>query len=185
MIKSISGSSTDAADSAFGGRSAVVGSATLGATVAMGALAYYIIRKVRQQERALPPVGRLTVDDVRGPKGHETETAISATEANVTWAVAIVAEAIEYWRQSFDDSYAFLERLTRAQELDDVIEIQSEFARGAYSNFITRPSKVVELCSNMTREAFASYLSVSEANAKIATSPRGETRAFQHHEKDE
>jgi hypothetical protein len=173
MIKSISG--TDPVDSALGARSAVVGSAMLGATVAMGALAYYIFRKIRHQERAFPPVGRLTVDNVSGPIGHETETAVSATDANATWPFAIAAEAIEYWRRSVDDSYAFLQRLTRAQELDDVIEIQSEFARRAYSDFITRPSKVVELCSNITREAFASYLNVNEAKTSIAT----------HNEKDD
>jgi hypothetical protein len=133
---------------------------------------------------ALPPVGRLTVYDVRGPKGHQIDTVISATDANSKWAFAIAAEAMGYWRKSFDDSYAFLEKLTHAQELDDVIEIQAEFARSAYSNFITHPFKLVELCSNMTREAFASYLSVSEANAEMATSSRGETRAFQHNEKE-
>jgi hypothetical protein len=158
MSKSISG--TDSADSALGGRSAVVSSATLGATVAMAALAYYIFRKVRHRGGAFPPVDRLTVDDGKGPIGHETKAAFSATDADVRWPFAIAAEAIEYWRRSVDDSYAFLQRLTRAQELDDVIEIQSEFARRAYSNFITRPSKLVELCSDMTREAFASYLSV-------------------------
>jgi pimeloyl-ACP methyl ester carboxylesterase len=48
-------------------RSAVVGSAALGATVAMGAaLAYYNVRRSRQDEREHPPVGRfITVDDVR------------------------------------------------------------------------------------------------------------------------
>lgn len=47
-------------------RQAVVGSAALGVAAALGALAYYNIRKTRQDESEHPPVGRfLTVDGVR------------------------------------------------------------------------------------------------------------------------
>lgn len=128
-------------------RSAVGDAAALGATVAMAALVYYIVHKVRQQERALPPVGRSTVDDARGPGGHQIGTGISATNSNPNWVFAIAAEATEYSRQSFDNSCAFFEKLTRAQELDDVIEIQSEFATKTFGNFMTRASKVFELWS--------------------------------------
>ncbi|WP_363351885.1 phasin family protein [Methylocystis echinoides] len=216
MTKSISGNSTEPADSALAGdsrgfarrgaenaanrvqsglsdsaagvgwrRSTVFGSATLGATVAMAVLAYYIVRKVRQQEKSLSPTGGLTVDDVRGREGHQIETMISATDRNTEWAFSIAAEAMEYWRQSLDDSYAFIEKLTRAQRLDGVIEVQSEFAGRAYSNILMRSFRVVDLCSKMTRRVLTCYLSVSGQKPKLQNVLEANPRVFQHNEKDE
>jgi pimeloyl-ACP methyl ester carboxylesterase len=49
-----------------GSRPAIVGSVGLGVAAALGALAYYNVRKTRQDESEHPPIGRfLTVDGVR------------------------------------------------------------------------------------------------------------------------
>ncbi len=148
---------------------AVVGSAALGATVAVGAaLAYYNVRKARQNKSASLPVGRfISADDVRESSRRQLETVTATTNSDAEGMRAIAAEATEYSRQSFDNSHAFFEKLMRAQRLDDVIELQSDFVRKSYGNFISRALKVVELCSNMAIEAFASSLSVSEAIVKV------------------
>ena len=175
LAKSLQSSLADPAASAIESgrgwsRSAIVGSAALGATVA--ALAYYNFRKARQNESAHLPVGRF-IADLRESGSHQVETVTSATNSNAERLRAIAAEATEYSRQSFDNNHAFFEKLMRAQKLDDLIELQSEFARRAYGNFITRAFKVVELCSNMAIEAFASSLSVSEATAKVSAGASG------------
>ena len=158
------------ADNGGWSRSAIVGSAALGAMVA--ALAYYNVRKARQNESAPLPVGRF-IDDARESGSHQIETVTSASNSNAERLRAIAAEATEYSRQSFDNSHAFFESLMRAQKLDDLIELQSEFVRRAYGDFFTRALKVVWLCSNMAIEAFASSLSVSEATAKVSAGASG------------
>lgn len=108
-------------------------------------------------------------DDVRELGRYQIEAMTSATTSTAKGLRAIAAEATEYSRQSLDNSRAFFEKLMRVQKLDDVIELQSEFARAAYGDFIARASRVGELCSNMAKEAFASAQNVSEATTKVAS----------------
>ncbi|PWB80104.1 MAG: Phasin [Methylocystaceae bacterium] len=114
-------------------------------------------------------MANLNFDDMRELGKQQFDIVSSATNSTAKGLRAIAAEATDYSRQSFDNSRAFFEKLLRVQKLDDIIQLQSEFARTTYGDFIARASKVGELCSNLAREAFVTAQNASEAAAKSAS----------------
>lgn len=114
-------------------------------------------------------MANLNFDDIRELGKSQLEAVTSATSSTTKGLRAIAAEATDYSKQSLDNSRAYFEKLLRVQKLDDIIELQSEFYRTAYGDFIARASKVGELCSNIAKETFASAQNVSEATAKTAS----------------
>jgi hypothetical protein len=109
------------------------------------------------------------LDNVRDLGRYQIEIMTSATTSTARGLRALAAEATDYSRQSLDNGRVFFEKLMRVQKLDDMIELQSEFARNAYGDFLARASKVGELCSNIAKDAFASAQNVSEATSKAVS----------------
>lgn len=114
-------------------------------------------------------MANLNFDDMRELGKQQFDLMSSATNSTAKGLRAIAAEATDYSRQSLDNGRVFFEKMLRVQKLDDIIQLQSEFARMTYGDFIARASKVGELCSNLARDAFVTSQSVSEATTKSAS----------------
>jgi hypothetical protein len=70
-------------------------------------------------------------------------------------AVAAIAMAYgEYARRSFQENRSFVERLTGVRSFEQAIEIQTEFARAAYANFVAESQKICELYGELARQIF-------------------------------
>lgn len=73
-------------------------------------------------------------------------------------AVAAIAMAYgEYARRSFQENRSFVERLTGVRSFEQAIEIQTEFARAAYANFVAESQKICELYGELTRQIFRPF----------------------------
>ena len=93
------------------------------------------------------------------------ETAVAAPDVVAIRAVApanppsIDFQAIamaysNYTRKSFEQTKSFVEKLAGVRSLDKAIEIQTDFARQAYENFVAESQKICELYSQLARQIF-------------------------------
>jgi hypothetical protein len=115
----------------------------------------------------------LNFDDFRELGKFQLDAVTSATNSTAKGWQAFAAEATDYSKRSLDTSRAYFEKLLRAQKLDEVIQIQSEFCQTAYGDFFARASRVGELCSNLAKETLGSAQTLGESATKAATEATG------------
>jgi hypothetical protein len=60
----------------------------------------------------------------------------------------------DYTRKSFQESGSLVENLMGARSFDKAIEVQTEFARRAYANFVAESQKMGELYRELAKQAF-------------------------------
>jgi hypothetical protein len=57
-----------------------------------------------------------------------------------------------YTKKSFEQTKAFVEKLSGVRSLDKAVEIQTEFAKQAYETFVTESQKIRELYSGLAKQ---------------------------------
>lgn len=86
---------------------------------------------------------------------------------------AIATETTEYSKKSFEKSRVHFEKLVGVKKIDEAIQLQSDFAKSAYDDFIAHATKIGEMYSSLAKEAFkpisvASPVADSPSKAKVA-----------------
>ena len=71
--------------------------------------------------------------------------------------LAIVTETTNYSKKYLDNSLAFVEKLLGAKSFDTVIQIQSEYAKTSFEDFMAQSKKIGELYSNLPKVAFKPF----------------------------
>jgi Phasin protein len=72
--------------------------------------------------------------------------------------VAAIAMAYgDYARRSFQENRSFVERLMGVRSFEQAIEVQTEFARVAYANFVAESQKICELYGEFARQIFRPF----------------------------
>jgi Phasin protein len=72
----------------------------------------------------------------------------------MTTLQAIFAEGAAYTKKSVESRLALGEKLLGAKSFDTVIQIQTEYAKTAYADFVAQATKMGELHSNLAKAAF-------------------------------
>jgi hypothetical protein len=72
-------------------------------------------------------------------------------------AQAIATELADYSRKSFEASAAALEKLTSAKTIDKAMEVQNEYLRSSYQDFVAQSTKLTELYSELAKEAYKPF----------------------------
>ena len=67
---------------------------------------------------------------------------------------AIFAEGADYTKKSVESRLALGEKLLGAKSFDTVIQIQTEYAKTAYADFVAEATKLGELHSELAKAAF-------------------------------
>src|SRR5215813_5477888 len=67
---------------------------------------------------------------------------------------AIAAEVTDYSKKSFEDGTRAFEQLLRAKSFEQVIEVQSQYARMAYEAHVAELTKLGEMYADLTRNAY-------------------------------
>jgi hypothetical protein len=79
---------------------------------------------------------------------------------------AIAAEVTDYSKEAFENGTRAFEQLLGAKSFEQVIEIQSQYAKKAYDTYIAELSKLGEMYAGLTRNA---YKPVEQAAAKAGS----------------
>ena len=81
-----------------------------------------------------------------GEKQLDTGTASASFQA-------IATAYGDYTKKSFEDTKAFVEKLSGVRSLDRAIEVQTEFAKTAYETFVTESQKIGALYGDLARQS--------------------------------
>lgn len=100
---------------------------------------------------AAAPVDMALVGEVLPP----VEPPTDVVAASDIVSIQTIANAYaDYARTSLQESGSFVDKLMRVRSFDKAIELQSEFARQAYANFVAESQKLCELYSAWARQIF-------------------------------
>jgi phasin family protein len=77
-----------------------------------------------------------------------------------TWtknAQAIATEVADYSKKSFEGSAAAWEKLMGAKSLEKAMEVQSEYLKSSYEDFVAQSTKLGELYAGLAKEAYKPF----------------------------
>ena len=70
---------------------------------------------------------------------------------------AIASEVADYSKKSFEDTAAAWEKLIGAKSLEKAMEVQSEYLKSSYEDFIAQSTKLGELYVDLAKEAYKPF----------------------------
>ena len=80
---------------------------------------------------------------------------------------AIAVEMADFTKKMFEDGTAATEKLLGAKSLDKAIEVQSDYVKSSYENFVAQATKFGELYAGLAQEAYKPFESyIAKASAK-------------------
>jgi hypothetical protein len=86
--------------------------------------------------------------------GKENFEAATASATAMTKAFQDIAvEVADYQRKSFEDGTAVFEKALAAKSIDKALEVQTDFAKGAYEAYLGRVAKIGEIYLAAAKEA--------------------------------
>lgn len=100
------------------------------------------------------------------------ETSLKTFGAFSKGLQGIAAELVDYTKKSFEEGTSTLEKLVAAKSIDKAFEIQTNYAKTTYENFVAESTKIGELYTDLAREAFKPYEGVFARAQSAASSTR-------------
>jgi hypothetical protein len=70
---------------------------------------------------------------------------------------AIAAEMADYQKKSFEDGSAAVEKLVASKSLDKAFEAQADYVKTAYEGFVGEMTKIGEMVTDMSKDAYKPY----------------------------
>jgi hypothetical protein len=90
------------------------------------------------------------------------DTTVRSLGAVSKSAQAIAVEVADYSKKSFEEGSAALEKLLGAKSVEKAIEVQTDYLKSSYENFIAEATKLGSLYADLAKETykpFESYVS--------------------------
>ncbi|MEM8703668.1 MAG: phasin family protein [Pseudomonadota bacterium] len=79
---------------------------------------------------------------------------------------AIAAEVADYQKKSFEEGTAAVEKLVASKSLDKAFEAQADYVKTAYEGFVGEMTKIGEMVTDMSKDAYKPYEGVLGKMAK-------------------
>ena len=73
---------------------------------------------------------------------------------------AIATEVVDYSKRSFEESAAAMEKLLGAKSIEKAMEVQTEYVRTSYENFVAEATKLGELYTDFAKETYKPFENV-------------------------
>lgn len=70
---------------------------------------------------------------------------------------AIASEVADYSKKAFEDSAAAWEKLVSAKSVEKAMEVQSEYLKSSYEDFIAQSTRLGELYVDLAKEAYKPF----------------------------
>lgn len=90
--------------------------------------------------------------------GKEQYEAALASASNLTKNYQAIATAYaDYSKKSFQDTSAFVEKLSGVKSIEKAIELHTEFSKSAYKSFVTKSKKFGELFAGLAKDTYKPF----------------------------
>jgi hypothetical protein len=102
-----------------------------------------------------------TMFEEAGMFGKEfADNGLKSFDSLSTTAQAIVTETSDYTKRSFEMGASAFEKLVSAKSAEAVVEIQTDYAKQAYQDFVSETGRLSNLYADMAREAYKPFESL-------------------------
>jgi hypothetical protein len=106
---------------------------------------------------AAPAIGAAAPVDLPstgpGPADAPSIGAVTPADNNCPVSIQTIAKAYrDYTKKSLQETGSFVEKLMAVRSVDKAIEVQSEFTRQAYANFVAESQNICELYSELAKQ---------------------------------
>lgn len=85
------------------------------------------------------------------------DMAMTAAGAWGKAAQAIAVELVDYSKKSAESSAAVWEKLLGAKSLEKAIEVQTDYVRSSYEDFVAEATKLGEMYADLARQAYRPF----------------------------
>jgi phasin family protein len=99
----------------------------------------------------------MTTEEMQKMGKDSMDSMMSSLGAWTKNAQAIAAEITDYSKKSVEESAAAWERLLGAKTLEKAVEIQSDFLKSSYEDFLAEATKLGELYADFAKEAYKPF----------------------------
>ena len=99
----------------------------------------------------------MTTDQMQKFSKDNMDMAMASFGAWTKNAQAIASEFADYSKKSFEESTAALEKLMAAKSLEKAMEVQSEYLKSSYEEFVAQSTKLGELYAGLAKEAYKPF----------------------------
>ncbi len=96
-------------------------------------------------------------------------TAANALAAKTLQAVA--TETSDYSKQAFEKCRDHFEKLKSVRKLEEAIQLQSDFAKTAFEDFVAEATKIGEIYSDLAKEALTPLKTASLEQLTASAAP--------------
>jgi phasin family protein len=72
-------------------------------------------------------------------------------------AQTIASEVADYSKKSFEDSSANWEKLMGAKTLESAMEVQTEYLKSSYEDFVAQSTRLGDLYADIAKEAYKPF----------------------------
>jgi len=99
----------------------------------------------------------MTTEEMQKFGKDSMETMMSSFGAWTKNAQAIAVELTDYSKKSIEESAAAWERLMGVKSLEKAMEVQSEYLKSSYEDFVAEATKLGELYADFAKEAYKPF----------------------------
>lgn len=107
----------------------------------------------------------------------QVDVLTAAATSTAKGLLAITTEATGYSKKSVENGFALWERLLHARKPDEIVQLQSDFGKTAYDDFIAGATKVSNIYADLAKEAFSTSKAGLNAQSSDASSTSASKRA--------
>jgi phasin family protein len=99
----------------------------------------------------------MTTEDMQKLSKDGMEMAMGSLGAWTKSAQAIAAEVVDYSKKTAEGSAAVWEKLLGAKSLETVMQVQSDYLKSSYEDFLAEATKLSGLYSDLAKEAYKPF----------------------------
>ena len=114
----------------------------------------------------------MTTEDMQKFGKDSMETMMSSFGVLTKNAQAIAVEITDYSKKSIEGSAAAWERLMGAKTMEKAMEVQSDYLKSSYEDFVAEATKLGELYADLAKEAYKPFEgALAKAGDEVTTAP--------------
>ena len=108
----------------------------------------------------------MTTDEMNKLGKDSMDVAMNSFGAWTKSGQAIVAEVVDYSKKTIEGSAAAWEKLMGAKSLEKAMQVQGEYLKSSYEDFVAEATKLSELYTDLAKETYKPFESaVAKASA--------------------
>ncbi|MBU6462261.1 MAG: phasin family protein [Bradyrhizobium sp.] len=105
----------------------------------------------------VPVIDAAPIIDAAPAASQPAEPAASSAETAPVNMQTIANAYRDYARKSFQENSFFVEKLMGVRSFDKAVEVQTDYARQAYANFVADSQKICGLYTELARQTFSPW----------------------------